>query len=82
MLETRVVVQSITINEYNVVMISRVRLVLEDGIVIAENHLGRSSIAPGEDYSQEVERVQSICQTLHTPEAIAIYTALISPSAP
>lgn len=49
---------------------------MENGVVIAETYV-RSSIAPGEDYSQEDSRVQDICTLLHTPEAIAAYQAMI-----
>jgi hypothetical protein len=79
--ETNIVVRDISISEYNVVMVLRIKQVIEDGVVIAETYI-RSSIAPGEDYSQEDSRVRDICKLLHTPEAIAAYQALLHPSSP
>ena len=78
MFETNIVVRDISISEYNVVMVLRIRQVTENGVIIAETYV-RSSIAPGEDYSQEDSRVQDICKLLHTPEAIAAYQAVTNP---
>lgn len=37
--------------------------------------LSRKHIAPGDDYSEEDDRVQAICGVTHTPEVIAAYEA-------
>lgn len=81
MFEIKTFVRDISISEYNVVMVLRIRQVTENGVIIAETYV-RSSIAPGEDYSQEDSRVQDICTLLHTPEVIAAYQALLHPSSP
>lgn len=63
--------------------------ILEDGRVavrtksaFAENNVAAAAswevrlIAPGDDYSQEDDRVQAICELVHTPEVIAEYQAM------
>ena len=81
MFETNVVLRNITISENSIVMIQRIRQVLEDGKLIAETNI-RTSIAPGEDYSKEEQRVKDICQLVHTPEAIEAYQNLINRNQP
>lgn len=39
----------------------------------------RKLIAPGQDYSQEDDRVKAICAAVHTPEVIAAYQAAQAP---
>lgn len=48
--------------------------ILENGIQISGTY-HRHVIAPGQDYSKEDDRVQSICAATHTPEVIAAYNA-------
>jgi hypothetical protein len=38
----------------------------------------RHTIVPGDDYSQEDQRVQAICAVVHTPEVISDYQAKLS----
>jgi hypothetical protein len=40
--------------------------------------LHRYVVAPGDDYSKEDERVQSICAVTHTSEVIATYKAALA----
>jgi len=37
----------------------------------------RHVISPGDDYSQEDDRVKAICDATHTPEVIANYKAIL-----
>jgi hypothetical protein len=46
----------------------------EDGVEISSN-FHRHVIAPGDDYSAEDARVQSICAATHTAGVIAAYQA-------
>ena len=55
--------------------------VLEDGRVLSQS-FHRHVVAPGDDYSEEDERVQAICAAVHTPEVIAAYQAAQAPVDP
>ena len=46
--------------------------VTEDGQPFAEQIKG-NYFKPGDDYSQEDAKVQSVCALIHTPEVIAAY---------
>lgn len=48
--------------------------VMEDGAILSQS-FHRHVIAPGQDYSEEDERVKAICAAVHTPEVIAAYEA-------
>jgi len=48
--------------------------IMEDGAVLSQS-FHRHVVAPGQDYSEEDERVQAICAAVHTPEVIAAYEA-------
>jgi hypothetical protein len=37
----------------------------------------RYVVAPGQDYSQEPVEIQEICRSLHTPEVVSAYHAII-----
>ena len=38
-----------------------------------DNRAGLGTVEPGDDYSNEVEKVKAICSAVHTPQAIAEY---------
>ena len=56
-------------------------VILKDGELIAENYC-RKVISPGDDYSEESERVQSICELIHTQEVIDEYLAKLESNNP
>jgi hypothetical protein len=49
--------------------------IVEDGNVISQSY-HRHTIAPGQDYSNECDKVKAICQATHTAEVIAAYQAM------
>lgn len=51
--------------------------ILEDGKHISGT-FHRHVVAPGDDYSGEVDRVKAICAATHTPEVIAAYKASVA----
>jgi len=51
--------------------------IMEDGKQISST-FHRHVVAPGDDYSQEDARVQSICAVIHTSEIIDAYKAAIA----
>lgn len=70
-------VDKIEVNLLGVVLVRTATQVVEDGDVIATT-FHRHTIVPGQDYSLEDDRVQSICSATHTPEIIEAYQAAIA----
>lgn len=76
-LEKQVVVDRIEVVEVGVVQVRTATRIVEDGNVISTSY-HRSTISPGQDYSQEDARVQAICAATHTPEVISAYQAMLA----
>ena len=74
MLEKKTVFNSIEIAENGCVQVCVKTEILEDGKQISGT-LHRHIVAPGDDYSQENERVKAVCAAVHTPEVIEAYQA-------
>lgn len=72
--EKIVFVDLIEVVENGSVQVRTKTVVKEDGVEIS-NRFYRHVIAPGNDYSDEDTRVQSICAVVHTPEIVAAYKA-------
>jgi len=74
MLEKQIVVDLIETAENGSVQVRTCTRIIEDGQQISRAfayHL----ISPGDDYSAEDAKVQSICAAVHTLEVIAAYKA-------
>ena len=76
-LEKQTLVDKIEVNLLGVVLVRTATHVVDDGKVIATT-FHRHTIPPGQDYSGQDARVQSICAAAHTPEVIEIYNAAIA----
>lgn len=76
-LEKVVVVDTIEVKESGQVQVRTATRIVEDGVVISQSY-HRHVVAPGDDYSAEDERVQTICAATHTPEVIAAYAASVA----
>lgn len=68
------VIDKIEIVENGTVQVRTAVRIVENGTVISQNY-ARHVIVPGQDYSQEDQRVQSICALTHTPAVIAAYAS-------
>lgn len=55
---------------------SAIKIVEDDVEIFAGFH--RHNISPGDDYSQETQKVQNICAATHTAEVIAAYKAALT----
>lgn len=67
-------VDLIEVTTRGVVQVRTITKIIENGSeIFAGFH--RHAIVPGADYSQEDERVQSICAAAHTNEVIEAYKA-------
>ena len=67
MLEKVITVDMIEVVESNHVQVRTKTAIMEDGVQISGS-FHRHVIAPGDDYSNEDQKVQAICQAIHTPE--------------
>jgi len=74
MFEKQTVVDRIEVMADHTVAVRYVVTVTEDGQLFAENVKG-NYFKPGDDYSAEESKVQTICAAVHTPEVIAAYQA-------
>jgi hypothetical protein len=79
MFEKTTVVDRIEVLADQTVAVRYVVTVTEDGQPFAEQVKG-NYIKPGDDYSAEDAKVQSVCTLVHTPEAIAVYKAAQIPA--
>ena len=73
-LEKVISVDLIEVVESGVVQVRTKTAIKEDGVEIT-SQLHRHVVVPGQDYSAEDAKVQSICASIHTPEVIAAYEA-------
>ena len=76
-LEKIEVVDRIEALESGVVQVRTATRIMEDNKQIS-GKFHRHVVAPGDDYSKEDTRVQSICAALHNAEVIAAYKAAIA----
>ena len=76
MLEKVSVVDRIEILENGCVQVRTRTSIMEDGKQISAT-FHRNVIAPGDDYSNEDDRVKAVCAAVHTPEVIAAYQAIL-----
>jgi hypothetical protein len=76
-LEKQTVVDKIEVIENGCVQVRTATRIVEDGNVISSSY-HRHVVAPGQDYSQEDDRVQVICAATHTSEVVAAYQAATS----
>ena len=74
MFEKQTVVDRIEVLADQTVAVRYVVTVTEDGQPFAEQIKG-NYFKPGDDYSAEDAKVQSVCALVHTSEAIAAYQA-------
>ena len=74
-LEKQVLVDKIEVVEVGVVQVRTATRIVEDGNVISTSY-HRHTIAPGQDYSNEDDRVKAICAATHTQEVITKYQEL------
>ena len=73
-LEKTLAVDKIEILDNSVVQVRNAIRILENGNLISSS-FERVVIAPGDDYSQQPDRVKAICQVVHTPDVVAAYKA-------
>lgn len=75
MFEKQTIVDRIEVLADQTVAVRYVVTITEDGLPFAEQVKG-NYFKPGDDFSAEDAKVQAICSTVHTAEAIAAYMGL------
>ena len=75
-LEKQVVVDKIEVVEVGVVQVRTATRIVEDGKTISTSY-HRHTVAPGQDYSNECDKVKAICAATHTPEVVSAYQAML-----
>ena len=73
-LEKQEVIDLVEITENGHVQVRKATRILEDGKVISSS-FHRHVVAPGDDVSNEDDKVKNIAAVVHTPEVIANYQA-------
>ena len=76
-LEKVVIVDRIEVLENGAVQVRTATRIMEDGVQIS-GKFHRHVVAPGDDYSAEDARVQTICAATHTIKVVAAYQASIA----
>lgn len=76
MLEKIEIVDRIEVVENGCVQVRTKTAIMEDGKQISGT-FHRHIVAPGDDYSNESDRVKLICAATHTPEVILAYQAAL-----
>lgn len=73
-IQKQTVIDMVEVTINNIVQLRIKTVVLENGKQIGGTTTARV-IYPGDDYSAENDRTRAICAAVHTPEAIAAYSA-------
>lgn len=73
-IEKQTVVDVVEILENGIVQVRTATRIVEDGNLISQS-FHRHLIEPGQDYSNEDQRVKTVCAAVHTPEAVEAYKA-------
>lgn len=71
-LEKQIIVDLIETLENGCVQVRTATSILDDGVAVSSS-FHRHVVAPGDDYSQEDDRVKAICSAIQTPEVVAKY---------
>jgi hypothetical protein len=70
------VVDQITVTENGIVLYREATRIIEDGKVLTQTY-HRTSLTPGQDLTDQPEKVVAICNTAWTPEVITAYQAAL-----
>jgi hypothetical protein len=76
MIEEKTIADRIEVLENGVIQVRTRSDVFRDNVVIASSFT-RKVIVPGDDFSQEDEKVKGICSSVHTSEVVEAYKEFI-----
>ena len=73
-IEKQKVIDQITVTENGIILYREATKIVEDGVELTKTY-HRSSLTPGQDLTDQPEKVVAIAQAAWTPEVIAAYQA-------
>ena len=65
------------VGDYSHVQVRTATIIKKDGVEISRS-FHRHIVEPGQDYSNEDPKVQSVCAAVHTAEVVAAYKAFVT----
>ena len=68
------VVDQITLTENGIVLYREATRIIEDGKVLTQTY-HRTSLTPGQDLTDQPQKVQDICNTVWTSDVVTAYEA-------
>ena len=74
MITKETVVDQITVCENGIVLYREATRIIEDGKVLTQTY-HRTSLTPGQDLTDQPEKVVAICNTAWTEDVVAAYQA-------
>lgn len=77
MITKETVIDQITVTENGIILYREATRIIEDGNVLTQTY-HRSSLYPGQDLTNQPEKVVAIAQAAWTPEVIAAYQEIIA----
>lgn len=72
MITKETVVDQITVTENGIVLYREATRIIEDGKVLTQTY-HRTSLTPGQDITDQPDKVVAICNTAWTPEVVSAY---------
>ncbi len=75
MITKQTVIDQITVTENGIILYREATRIMEDGKELTKTY-HRTSLTPGQDLTDQPEKVVAICNTAWTPEVIAAYQAV------
>jgi hypothetical protein len=74
MINKETTVDQITIQENGIILYREATRIIEDGVELTKTY-HRTSLTPGQDITNQPQKVKDICNTAWTPAVIAAYEA-------
>jgi hypothetical protein len=80
-IEKQVSIDQITIQENGIILYREATKIIEDGVELTKTY-HRTSLTPGQDITNQPQKVKDICETVWTEEVIAAYQAQMEANRP
>ena len=71
------VIDQITVTENGIILYREATKIIEDGVELTKTY-HRTSLTPGQDITNQPQKVKDICNTVWTAEVISAYQAQIA----
>jgi hypothetical protein len=81
MINKETAIDQITVTENGIILYREATRIIEDGKELTKTY-HRSSLTPGQDITNQPQKVKDICETVWTAEVIAAYQAQMEANRP